>query len=859
MKNYTELTRLIPISRMNRLGYVLAAQSIVLGGTSFNVQARYQFNPAMLEMDNTYQESNVDLTVFEDGGGQAPGTYRVDVYLNDELQGTSNVVFHMMKGEDSLQPCLSVASLNTMGVKTDLFPGIGDTETICANLKAIPQASAEFRFSTQQLLLSIPQAAISQNARGYVPESQWDEGISAVLLNYSLSGANSYARNGHGYSDNSQYANLRPGINVGPWRLRNYTSYSRDSHGKVQWDTVYTYAQRNIVPLKSQLTLGDSSSPSDVFDSIPFRGAQLMSDDDMMPDSLKGYAPVVRGIARTHAQVIIRQNGYVIYQSYVSPGAFEINDMFPTGGSGDLYVTIKEADGSEQHLVVPFASLPVLQREGRLKYSLTGGQYRSYDHNVDKTIFSQGTATYGLPAGFTAYGGGQFASKYQSLSLGVGKNLGIAGAISTDVTEAWSKMYNLPKNSGQSWRIRYSKNIVRTGTNFSIAGYRFSTDGYYSLQEVLENYREKRFSSQINERKRNRIEMTMMQSLWDQTGALSLSLLSEDYWNSDRTMRSIGVGYSNSWNGISYGINYNYNENATGNGSNSGKVYERDQVFAFNISVPLNSLSSNTYAHYNVNSSQKGGATHSVGVNGTALADNNLSWSAQQGYGTRGIGNSGNLNADYRGTYGEVVAGYAYDLNSQRVNYGLQGGIVAYQDGVTFGQPLGETIVLVKASGANGVGVSNQTGVKTDWRGYSIVPYASPYRKNQVQLNTETLPDNVDLTLTSQNVVPTRGAVVKANFDANVGRRVLMTIKRLDGRTVPFGATVSELSKKVTKGFIVGDGGQVYLTGMADSGKLVVKWGHKAEQLCVINYSLQSKTPENSDIQQITSQCVKEG
>ncbi|WP_157632460.1 fimbria/pilus outer membrane usher protein, partial [Bacillus cereus] len=80
-----------------------------------------------------------------------------------------------------------------------------------------------------------------------------------------------------------------------------------------------------------------------------------------------------RGIARTNAQVIIKQNGYTIYQSYVSPGAFEITDMYPTGSSGDLDVTIKEADGSEQHQLVPFASLPVLQREGRLKYSLTSG------------------------------------------------------------------------------------------------------------------------------------------------------------------------------------------------------------------------------------------------------------------------------------------------------------------------------------------------------------------------------------------------------------------------------------------------------------------------------------------------------
>ena len=74
--------------------------------------------------------------------------------------------------------------------------------------------------------------------------------------------------------------------------------------------------------MKSLLTLGESSSPSDVFDSVSFRGAQLASDDDMLPESLRGYAPVVRGIARSNAQVVIRQNGYVIYQSYVAPGAF---------------------------------------------------------------------------------------------------------------------------------------------------------------------------------------------------------------------------------------------------------------------------------------------------------------------------------------------------------------------------------------------------------------------------------------------------------------------------------------------------------------------------------------------------------
>ena len=51
----------------------------------------------------------------------------------------------------------------------------------CANLSAIPQASTDFQFAMQRLVLSIPQAAISAQARGSVPPDRWDEGINAAL------------------------------------------------------------------------------------------------------------------------------------------------------------------------------------------------------------------------------------------------------------------------------------------------------------------------------------------------------------------------------------------------------------------------------------------------------------------------------------------------------------------------------------------------------------------------------------------------------------------------------------------------------------------------------------------------------
>lgn len=844
------------------LKHTIMLACILTGINLYNAaRAHIYFNPALLETGRPDQQQ-VDLSIFENGS-QVPGVYRVDIWVNNIRRETREVAFvqkNDAEGKQILQPCLSETELNKLGIKTDLFPALRNGGK-CADLAIIPHASAEFQFNRQRLILSIPQAALKNQARDYVPPELWDEGLPVLLLNYGFTGSNSKGRDRDARSASSYYLNLRPGFNIGAWRVRNnttwtYNSGSGDSRAQERWDTVYTYAQRDIIPLKSLLTLGESNSPSDIFDSVPFRGAQLASDDDMLPESMKGYAPVVRGIARSNAQVVIRQNGYVIYQSYVAPGAFEINDMYPTGGSGDLYVTIKEADGSEQHLIVPFASLPVLQREGRLKYAFTSGQYRSYDHSIDKTLFSQASVIYGLPVGFTLYGGGQFASPYQSLALGLGKNLGEFGAVSADMTQAWSKQERQSKTNGQSWRARYSKNIVETGTNFAIAGYRYSTSGYYSLQEVLDTFRSGRYFPQ-NERRKNRAELTLNQNLWQGAGSLALSAISEDYWNAERNMKSLSAGYNNSWGGISYGFNYTYSRNSRSTYGDRGRrgrrVYDKDQIFAFNISVPLEKWLSNTYATYNLNTSRRGNTSHVTGINGTTLANNNLSWSVQEGYGTRGQGNSGNVNLDWRATYGELTGGYAYDRSQQRVNYGLKGGIIGHEDGVTLGQSFGETVALVKASGASDVTVSNQIGVKTDWRGYAIVPYASPYRSNPISLDAETLPDDVELELTNQSVTPTRGAISRANFNASIGRRILMRVVQRNGLPVPLGAT-AHAADNSAQTFLVGGDGMLYLTGMEDRGAFIVTWGAASGEQCRVSYELPAQSAL-SGIQIISGIC----
>lgn len=809
------------------------------------------FNPAQLEnIDDSNSLTN--LSIFEDDGGQNPGRYNVDIYVNDEYKDTKNIYFqtdNKNKNKASLKPCLSIGILSSLDVNTEKLNKIEKNNETCMDLELIPGINTNFDFSEQRLMLTIPQVLLIKNPRGYSPDTLWDDGISAILLNYGINGAKEMASERN--HNNNQFINLRPGVNFNSWQFRNYTTWQHDNSGGNRWNTIYSYLQRNIRTIKSQLTLGDSNSSGDIFESVSFRGLQLSSDDDMLPESIRGYAPIVRGIAETNSKVLISQNGSVIYQTYVSPGVFEINDIYPTGSSGDLQVDIEGTDGSKKSFIVPFASSPIFQREGRLKFSLIGGYYNAYDNVFKDKSFVQSTAIYGLSDGATVYGGYQVASNYKSLSFGIGKNLGNIGAISTDVTQSWSKPEQYDNENGQSLRIRYSKNFSSTGTNFTIAGYRYSTSGYATLQETLDSYRNRPIEGFTPERTRNRIESNVEQTFSGGYGGIMLSFISEDYWEGERSMRSLAIGYHNAWKNIDYGLNYNYSKNTHHNSYESNKS-NHDHIMAFNISIPLNDY--NAYASYNINNSQRGGISQSAGISGSMFADNRLNWSVQQEYRTVREGYGGNLNASYRGGNGNVNLGYSYNTDSKRISYGLQGGIVAHSEGITLGQPLGDTLVLVQAKGAKGLGIDNQAGVNTDQRGYAIIPYVSPYRKNVISLNTETMSSDVDIMQASTNVVPTRGAVVKAEFDTRVGKRILMTLNRRGGAAVPFGALVTFPEKAGSKGTIVADDGQVYLTGMAEKGKLLVTWGEGSNKRCLVDYNY-SDLPKHNGIQISTETC----
>jgi outer membrane usher protein len=172
--------------------------------------------------------------------------------------------------------------------------------------------------------------------------------------------------------------------------------------GESSYHSINTYLQRDIAALRSQIMLGDTWTASDVFDSTQLRGMRLYTDDDMLPSSLTGFAPVVRGVAKSNATVIVRQNGYIIYQSAVPQGAFALKDLNTTNSGGDLDVTIKEEDGSEQHFTQPYASLAILKREDQTDVDISAGELRD-QNDFQPTVF-QAQVLHGFPAGITSTG-----------------------------------------------------------------------------------------------------------------------------------------------------------------------------------------------------------------------------------------------------------------------------------------------------------------------------------------------------------------------------------------------------------------------------------------------------------------------
>ena len=495
--------------------------------------------------------------------------------------------------------------------------------------------------------------------------------------------------------------------------------------------------------------------------------------------------------------------------------------------AGDLDVTVTEADGSQHGFVVPYSSLPVMLRPGGFKYEVSVGKYDGATaRHSRQSDFIMATLIYGLPKNVTLYGGGLASEFYTALTLGTGISLGYMGAISADGTLSRAKFAHENDANGGSWRLRYSKSMLSTGTSLDLTALRYSTRNFYTFSEYNgTGYEGREEDSLSGSHHRRSSFQTQISQQMGNYGSLSLRANRDDYWGTTKTLNGLSAGYTGNLAGISYGINYTI-DRLKGKGN-----WPENRQISVNLSVPFtifgySSALQNTYASAQTIHDKSSQTQNQVGINGSR-SDGSLSYSLMQSWGNQHQVSNSNLNVGYPGSKGSITAGYGYSKDLRSMNINMSGGLIAHAEGLTLAKTLGSSAALVSAPGAVGVQLSNGGGV-TDWNGYAVVPYLTDYASNNVGLEPGTLPDNVDLPQNQLKVYPTNGAVVKALFATRVGHQALMTLTRARGLgDVPFGATASlvvDNAQDENTG-IVGDNGQVYLTGLPSAGQLKVVWG----------------------------------
>ncbi|AKP32305.1 fimbria/pilus outer membrane usher protein [Yersinia aleksiciae] len=804
------------------------------------------------------------------------GKYQVDLYMNNKFVDRVELTF-IAKGDDVV-PCLSGAQLLQAGVEEAALKS-AHLDDECLDFKTIlPASDYHFDYAKLRFDLSVPQLFVKNMPRGYVDPRNLTSGDTIGFSNYNFNQYHvGYNKDGIKRATDSSYLSLTNGINAGMWRFRQQGSLRYDQIRGANWTSNRLYSQRALPSIGSEVTAGETFSSGQFFSSMGFTGIALATDDRMLPESQRGYAPVVRGIARTNAKVTVYQNGRPIYQSTVSPGQFEFDDLSATNFGGDLTVEIQEADGSLSTFQVPFSSVPESLRPGYSRYSFAAGKVRDQGNHE---LFSELTYQRGVSNAITANSGLRLAPGYQALMLG-GVFTHYIGALGLDVTYSKANLPDDEQQSGWMARAAFSRTFEATNTTLSVAGYRYSTEGYRDLSDVLgvRAASHSKVWSSGTYQQRSRAEISLNQS-FNHYGSLYLTASSQDYRNDRKRDTQLQLGYANTlWRDTSF--NLAVSQQKTGGGSN--EIYFVDPgsgmpaanganllgvsetVVQMSISFPLGGSPRAPYISAGAVHSQTSGASYQTSLSGVMGDDQSASYSMDFARSEQSKENTFSGSLQKRLPVTSLSGSASSSPGYWQGSASARGSAAFHSGGVTLGPYLSDTFALIEAKGASGAKVMYGQGARIDHFGYALVPTLTPYRYNTITLDPDGMDFNTELQDGERQIAPYAGSTVKVTFRTLSGYPVLISVRLADGSQLPMGTVVYSTDGSADNGHddnsqehqvgMVGQASQAYLRAENPRGTLILAWGDAADERCKLDYDL--GTPKNDQqLYKLDALCV---
>lgn len=777
-----------------------------------------EFNTDVLDVQD---RSHIDLQQFSRKGWLLPGDYPFTVQVNKSELPEQRTITFLPPDDDpqGSEPCITPEIVSLLGLKDGAEHQLSWwNNKQCLDMRSLPGMTFRSDMGVSKLYLSIPLKYMAYSSDNWEPPARWSNGVAGILFDYNLNLMGVHEESSSNQQNVSGSGTA--GLNAGPWRMRadwqaQYNRLSGQSTRTQQrWNWSRYYAYRAITALRAKLSLGENYLDSGMFDSFRFTGASLSSDDRQLPPNLRGYAPEVVGVAKTNAKVTVSQQGRVLYETMVAAGPFRIQDL-NNAVSGKLDVAIHEQDGSVHTFQLDTASIPYLTRPGMVRYKVSAGKPSDYGHHLQGPEFATGEFSWGVNNGWSLYGGGIFAGEYNAMALGVGRDLSYLGALSLDVTQ--SRATRLPNNvtkQGGSYRLSYSKRFNDYDTQVTFAGYRFSDRDFMTMSQYL---------SAINQGTHNRDSSKELYTITLNKQFRSLNLGAylnyshQTYWNKDG---------SDTWNAS---LSSYFDIGRIKNLSLSLSAYRtqtndrNDDGMYLTLSIPWGNTGTLSYD----GQVSDGESSHSLRYNDQIDSNNSYSLSAGSTTEGRGTG-SGYFTHD--GDIAEMSASASFrGSNYSAVGLSVQGGLTATGHGAALHRTstAGGTRMMVDTGGVSGVPVRGYSGLThSNVFGKAVVTDISSYYRSSVQVDLDSLPDDMDATRSVVQETLTEGAIGYRKFGILAGRKGMVVITLADGSSPPFGATV--VNQDHTQTGIVGDAGSTWLSGLQPDGEMQVSWGENA-------------------------------
>lgn len=799
--------------KLFRLRGLNLAIALSIYGLSGNVWAAdvIQFNTEVLDLED---KNNIDLNQFSRAGHIMPGAYSLNLKVNDEQVGDVSIPFYPpMNVPEGSEACLSPEVVNQLA----LIPSAKGKlkwwhDDQCLLVASVPGMQVRGDLATSSLYVSIPQAYMEYMAPNWDPPSRWDEGISALMLDYNV---NANANNVHKGGDNTYGLNGNgvAGVNIGPWRFRadwqgqlSHTTGPQGNDNNFDWNRIYLY--RALPDLAAKLVIGEDYLVSNIFDSFRFIGASVRSDLNMLPPNLRGYAPEVTGIAKTNATVTVMQQGRVLYETQVAPGPFRIQDL-SDAVSGKLDVTVKEQDGSIQEFQVDTASLPYLTRPGQVQYKFSLGHPTDYQRHREGDSFVTGEFSWGVNNGWSLFGGSLNSQNYNAASLGIGRDLLTFGALSFDMTQSFAKLPGESRLSGGSYRLNYSKRFEAIDSTVQFAGYRFSERDFMSMADFLNalqsggRYGSNKELYTISVNKNfNELGMSVYlnynhQTYWDQPENDYYSVMLSKYTDIG-SFKNVSINLSanrSQYNGVKDDSVYLSASFPLGNGANVGYSFNSSRYDTTNRVTYYDRIDDRT-------TYQLGAGSGNKGATGTAFVTRETDMA-------------------------RLTANASY-MHNQYSGFGLSanGGVTLTTEGGGFHRinTPGGTRMLVDTDGVAEVPIVGAGApITSNAFGKAVVGDINSYYRSKAQIDLNALPDHADAQQSVVHATLTEGAVGYRQFGVVSGQKAMTVLRFPDGSYPPFGAQIRNTKGQSTG--IVGDEGSAYISGINPQAIMTVTWG----------------------------------